>query len=68
MVVGGVIATIGSGLIYSLDIGTSTGKWISYQVIGGIRWGLAYQVPINAAQGTVDPSDIATVTGIIICE
>jgi MFS transporter, DHA2 family, glioxin efflux transporter len=68
MVVGGVIATIGSGLIYSLDIGTSTGKWIVYQIIGGIGWGLAYQVPINAAQGTVDPSDIATVTGIIICE
>ncbi|GAM35705.1 hypothetical protein TCE0_017r04237 [Talaromyces pinophilus] len=66
MVVGGVIATIGSGLIYSLDIGTSTGKWIVYQIIGGIGWGLAYQVPINAAQGTVDPSDIATVTGIII--
>lgn len=68
MVVGGVIATIGSGLIYSLDIGTGTGKWIVYQIIGGIGWGLAYQVPINAAQGTVDPSDIATVTGIIICE
>ncbi|KAJ5683079.1 hypothetical protein N7462_006244 [Penicillium macrosclerotiorum] len=48
MVVGGVLATIGSGLLYSLDIGTSTSKWIGYQIIGGIGWGLAYQVPINA--------------------
>jgi hypothetical protein len=68
MVVGGVLATIGSGLLYSLDIGTSTGKWIGYQILGGIGWGLAYQVPINAVHGAVVPSDIASVTGIIVCK
>lgn len=68
MVVGGVLATIGSGLLYSLDIGTSTGKWIGYQIVGGVGWGLAYQVPINAVHGAVVPSDIATVTGVIVCE
>lgn len=36
MVVGGVLATIGSGLLYSLDIDTSTGKWVGYQIVGGI--------------------------------
>ncbi|KAJ5263521.1 hypothetical protein N7478_011126 [Penicillium angulare] len=66
MVVGGVLATIGSGLLYSLDIGSSTGKWIGYQIIGGVGWGLAYQVPINAVHGAVAPSDIATVTGIVV--
>lgn len=35
MVVGGVLATIGSGLLYSLGIGTDTGKWIGYQIFGG---------------------------------
>lgn len=68
MVVGGVLATIGSGLLYSLDIGTSTGKWIGYQIVGGVGWGLAYQVPINAVHGAVGPSDIATVTAVIVCE
>lgn len=68
LVIGGAIATIGAGLLYSLDIGTSTGKWIGYQIVSGAGWGLAYQVPINAAQGSVDPSDIASVTGMIICE
>lgn len=68
MVVGGVLATIGSGLLYSLDIGTSTGKWIGYQIVGGVGWGLAYQVPINAVHGAVEPSDIASVTGVIVCE
>ncbi|KAJ5959009.1 uncharacterized protein N7479_006159 [Penicillium vulpinum] len=66
MVVGGVLAAIGSGLLYSLEIGTSTGKWIGYQIVGGVGWGLAYQVPINAVHGTVVPSDIATVTGVIV--
>ncbi|CAI7577351.1 unnamed protein product [Penicillium palitans] len=66
MVVGGVLATIGSGLLYSLDIGASTGKWIGYQIVGGVGWGLAYQVPINAVHGAVVPSDIATVTGVIV--
>ncbi|KAK4870166.1 hypothetical protein LT330_005220 [Penicillium expansum] len=66
MVIGGVLATLGAGLLYSLDIGTSTGKWIGYQIIGGVGWGLAYQVPINAVHGAVGPSDIATVTGIIV--
>ncbi|KAL2834781.1 MFS general substrate transporter [Aspergillus pseudoustus] len=66
MVVGGVLATIGSGQLYSLDIGSSTGKWIGYQIVGGVGWGLAYQVPINAVHGAVDPSDLATVTGVIV--
>ncbi|KAJ5761825.1 uncharacterized protein N7511_005207 [Penicillium nucicola] len=66
MVIGGILATIGSGLLYSLDVGSSTGKWIGYQILGGVGWGLAYQVPINAVHGAVDPSDIASVTGIIV--
>lgn len=68
LVVGGVLVTIGSGLLYSLDIDASTGKWVGYQIVGGIGWGLAYQVPINAVYGTVVPSDIATVTGVIVCK
>ncbi|KAJ5494462.1 hypothetical protein N7463_010549 [Penicillium fimorum] len=66
MVVGGVLATTGSGLLYSLDVGTSAGKWIGYQIVAGVGWGLAYQVPINAVHGAVVPSDIATVTGVIV--
>jgi hypothetical protein len=34
-VFGSVLAVISSGLLYTLDIGSSSGKWIGYQVIGG---------------------------------
>ncbi|CEO59594.1 hypothetical protein PMG11_04266 [Penicillium brasilianum] len=66
MVVGGVLATISSGLLYSLDIGTDPGKWIGYQIVGGAGYGLAYQVPIIAVHGAVAPIDIASVTGFIV--
>ncbi|CAI7573914.1 unnamed protein product [Penicillium manginii] len=66
MVIGGLLATIGSGLLYSLDIGTSTGKRSGYQILGGVGWGLAYQVPINAVHGAVALTDIAAVTGVIV--
>lgn len=40
---GAVIAVIASGLLYTLGIDTSTGKWIGYQILGG-RW-LGYSIP-----------------------
>lgn len=67
MVVGAVLAMIGSGLLYTLGIGSSTGKWIGYQIIGGFGWGFSYQVPIMFGQGTAAPEDIPSVTSIILC-
>lgn len=66
--VGSVLTTIAVGLLYTLDIGTSTGKWIGYQIFAGAGYGLAFQVPIIVAQGTADPSDLASSTAIILCE
>ncbi|KAL2127329.1 hypothetical protein VTI74DRAFT_10898 [Chaetomium olivicolor] len=65
--VGGAgIATIAAGLLYTLDIGTSTGKWVGYQILGGIAWGAAFQVPIMIGQATAQPDDISSVTAIIL--
>ncbi|RGP80176.1 hypothetical protein FLONG3_1710 [Fusarium longipes] len=63
---GAAIATIGAGLLYLLDIDTSTGKWIGYQIVAGVGWGLAFQIPMIAVQGTVDPKDLASATGILL--
>ncbi|CAG7560431.1 unnamed protein product [Fusarium equiseti] len=63
---GAAIATVGAGLLYLLDIDTSTGKWIGYQIIAGVGWGLAFQIPMIAVQGTVDPKDLASATGILL--
>lgn len=68
MVSGAAIAMIGSGLLYTLDIDTSTGKWIGYQILGGVGWGIAFQVPIIVGQSNADPKDMSSVTATILCK
>lgn len=66
IVTGGVLTTIAAGLMYTFDIDTSTGKWIGYQILGGVGWGLAFQVPIITAQATAPIEDLAEVTAIVL--
>ncbi|KAF2178420.1 MFS general substrate transporter [Zopfia rhizophila CBS 207.26] len=63
---GSVVVTIAAGLLYTLDIGTSTGKWVGYQILAGFGYGIAFQVPVIVAQAFAAPSDIAPTTAIII--
>lgn len=63
---GAVLATISAGLLYTLDIGTGSGKWIGYQIIGGLGWGVAFQIPIIVGQATAKPEDLASTTAIIL--
>ena len=67
-IVGAAIAVIGSGLLYTLDIGTNTGEWIGYQIVGGFGWGLIAQIPIITSQATAPPKDMATATAIMLCK
>ena len=45
-VLGAAIATVGNGLIYTLDIGSTSGQWIGYQALAGIGVGLGIKAPI----------------------
>ncbi|KAH7163525.1 major facilitator superfamily domain-containing protein [Dactylonectria estremocensis] len=63
---GSVLACIGSGLLYLLDVDTSTGKWIGYQIVAGFGWGAAFQIPMIAVQGSVPPKDLAASTGVLL--
>jgi len=66
LVGGAAIATIGSGLIYTLDIGSSTGRWIGFQILAGVGYGLSFQVPMIMVQATSPPEDLAASTAIIM--
>lgn len=65
---GGALATIGSGLLYLLDTNSSTGEWIGYQILIGVGFGLAFQIPMIAVQGHTDPKDMASTTGMLLCK
>ncbi|KAK4624090.1 putative efflux pump gsfJ [Fulvia fulva] len=66
MPLGATVATVGVGLLYMLDIGTGPGAWIGFQIVAGMGWGSAFQIPMIVAQGTSDTSDISSVTAIIL--
>ena len=63
-----IVATIGAGLLYALDIGSSVGEWIGYQIVAGIGWGLSLQVFLVVAQGYSSAADIPAITGVTSCK
>jgi hypothetical protein len=56
LIIGGTFAVVGAGLLTTLELNTSIGKWISYQVIYGIGIGLAFQPPYMAVQTVLTES------------
>nr|QZS37290.1 MFS-type transporter [Talaromyces sp.] len=56
MIFGVCIAAIGAGLLTTLEVNTTTGQWIGYQILYGFGLGFSNQAPNMAAQ-TVLPRD-----------
>jgi hypothetical protein len=67
-IVGGALATVGCGLLYTLDSHTSTGKWIGYQIIIGFANGATFQVALSNAQVYSSIEDMSQVSAIINCK
>jgi hypothetical protein len=65
---GAVTTTVAAGLLYTLDIGSSSGKWIGYQIFYGFTIGAGFQMPMNIGQAYSKPEDISAVTAIIFCK
>lgn len=59
LVFGVCLTAIGAGLLTHLEIDTSEGKWIGYQIVYGFGVGIAGQVPNMAAQTVLAREDIA---------
>ena len=67
MFVGSSTATVAIGLIYTLNIGTSTGKWIGYQFFVGATMAFSIMTGLVVAQANVEPVDLAAVTANQLC-
>ncbi|KAI1404033.1 MFS general substrate transporter [Hypoxylon fuscum] len=65
LIAGAAVATIGTGLLYSLDIGTPMGKWIGYQILIGAGYSFPFMITTNIAQDNAAPEDVSTVTAIV---
>ncbi|CAI7591796.1 unnamed protein product [Penicillium manginii] len=66
LLAGAALAAIGSGLLYTLEINTGSGKWIGYQLLTGIGIGWCFQVPVVTAQASVKPEDLPSVTAMVL--
>lgn len=64
--VAGIMSTLGAGLIYTLDINSSAGHWIGYQIIAGVGFGAGIQLPIIVGQALSEPGDITTSTALML--
>ncbi|KAJ5183451.1 hypothetical protein N7492_001067 [Penicillium capsulatum] len=61
-----VFTSIGSGLISTFTPGTSTGKWVGYQIILGAGRGAGFQVPMIAVQNTLPATQISIAMSILM--
>ncbi|KAJ5493866.1 Major facilitator superfamily domain general substrate transporter [Penicillium fimorum] len=62
MLAGSGIATVAIGLLCTLDIDTSIGKWIGFQILAGSAIAFSVQNGLNIAQANVGAEDISAVT------
>jgi len=67
MMIGAVLACIGSGLVYTFEITTPSSKWIGYLVLLGFGYGFTLQLGIIVGQASSQPEDIAVTTAAINC-
>jgi hypothetical protein len=65
---GSSIFTIGSGLTYSLEIGSTLAQYEGYQALLGVGQGLCIQLPIIICQAFSTPEDIPATTAMVLCE
>ncbi|KAK0609908.1 major facilitator superfamily-domain-containing protein [Bombardia bombarda] len=63
--IGGAAGTIASGLFSTLSPSTSTGQWVGYQIILGIR-GIGIQTTIVAVQTVLTPDEISVGMALVI--
>jgi MFS transporter, DHA2 family, glioxin efflux transporter len=65
---GSALITVGAGLIYTLGVGSPSSHWIGYQILAGVGIGCGIQVPMVIVQSVVQPSDISTVSSMVLCK
>lgn len=60
-----MLATVGNGLLSSLQTDTSTVKWAAFQIISGLGRGMAFQVPYLATQAHAPPAQLSVAIAML---
>ncbi|KAI9727732.1 MAG: hypothetical protein M1828_005960 [Chrysothrix sp. TS-e1954] len=63
---GTVIGAIGAGLLTTLQVTTSEGRWIGYQILYGLGLGFSFQAPSMAAQTVLAKNDVSIGASLVL--
>jgi hypothetical protein len=67
LMLGTVLASVGSGLVYTFDAETPTGAWVGYLILLGLGYGFVIQIGIIVGQASCKLEDIAVTTAAVSC-
>ncbi|KAK7190343.1 hypothetical protein DPSP01_006165 [Paraphaeosphaeria sporulosa] len=65
MIVGTAISIVGSGLVMTLDVGTSTAKWAGFLVVCGFGTGMSINHPYTAIQAIMTEHNMPVANAIL---
>lgn len=65
MWIGSILATVGSGLLFSLKVDSPSGVIIGYQVLAGLGAGMCNQLPFTAVQYVLPPDKMIQGSAIV---
>jgi hypothetical protein len=66
MFLGTLLAAVGSGLLYTLNLDSTIGNWFGYQVVAAFGYGMSVQIPLVVIQNVLEVEDIPTATAVLI--
>ena len=65
MWVGSTLLTVGSGLLFTLGTGSTSGQWIGYQFLAAFGAGICRQIAFSAVPLVFDKDDLATASALV---
>ncbi|KAK3897329.1 major facilitator superfamily domain-containing protein [Staphylotrichum tortipilum] len=65
-VASGILTSISSGLLTTLNVDTSPGNWIGYEILFGTGYAMGLQMPILAVQQSIAPELIPVSISLLI--
>ncbi|KAH8586190.1 major facilitator superfamily domain-containing protein [Bisporella sp. PMI_857] len=65
LAVGAGLTAISCGLFYTLEVDTSVGKWVGYQIFCGFVIGITFQTTLTVVQSSSKPEDMSSSTAMI---
>jgi MFS family permease len=68
MMFGAAVAAIGTGLMRTFGLHTSSGKWIGYQILTGFGIAFPFQIALNIGQANAGSADMSKATATIFCK